>query len=278
MKIVKLSYPVDSSIDYPATSLAIGYFDGVHRGHQVIIQNAIKQAKALGVLSSVMTFDPHPKSVLGSKEHSSFITPLPDKLEIFKKMAIDLVYVVSFNRDFSQVSPSDFVEQLLISLQVKYVTIGFDFSFGFRGIGKAHDLKLLSKSRFRVQVISSVNSQAEKISSTNIRKALQIGNIEKANHYLGRRYSIQGFYHPDRSRFFVNSAAVIPAMGGYLVGVEINEQMIFAKLYIEHEDKEPPFLLPLLDPPFLLPESLEIQFINRIPNAAFQLKESPFVI
>ncbi|MDP4103772.1 MAG: FAD synthetase family protein [Bacillota bacterium] len=278
MKIVRLSYPIEPFSHYPTTSMAIGYFDGVHRGHQVVIQNAIKQAKTLEILSSVMTFDPHPKSVLGSEEHTSFITPLPDKLGIFENMGVDLVYVVSFNQDFSLVSPSDFVERLLASLEVKYVTVGFDFSFGFRGIGKAHDLKLLSKSRFRVQVISSVNSQVEKISSTNIRKALQIGNIEKANYYLGRRFSIHGIYQPDHKHFFMNSASIIPAMGSYIVGVEIKDQMIYGMLYINHEDKVSPYRLELNDPPSFLPECLDIKFIHLNPRAAFQLEENHFVI
>lgn len=278
MKIIRISYPCNSSVNYPATSLAIGYFDGVHKGHQVIIQNAIKQAKTLGVLSSVMTFDPHPKSVLGSREHMSFITPLPDKLQIFEKMGVDLVYVVSFNKNFSQVSPIDFVEQLLLSLQIRFITVGFDFSFGFLGLGKAHDLKLLAKSRFQVQVITSINSHVEKISSTNIRKALQMGNIEKANYYLGRRYSIKGFFHSDQKHFFVNSPSIIPSIGAYSVELKINDQSIYGTLYINHKDKKTPFPLQLNDLPSPLPECLEIQFINLIPNAAFQLKENPIVI
>lgn len=278
MKTIRISYPINSSTDYPATSLAIGYFDGVHRGHQVVIQNAIKQAKTLGILSSVMTFDPHPKSVLGSSEHTSFITPLHDKLKMFEKMGVDLVYVVSFNRDFSQVSPIDFVERLLVSLQIKYITVGFDFSFGFRGLGKAHDLKLLSKSRFQVQVITSVNSQLEKISSTNIRKALQLGNIEKANYYLGRRYSIQGLFHSKHKHFFVTSPSIIPALGGYLVEVKIHDQWIYGTLYINHEDIKLPFPLYLIDPPTSLPECIEIQFISKASNDVSQLEENPVVI
>lgn len=277
MKILRLSYPIESVTDYPSSSLAIGYFDGVHQGHHVVIQNAMKQAKTLGVLSSVMTFDPHPKSVLGSKEHTSFITPLPDKLQIFEKMGIDLVYVVSFNKDFSQISPSDFVEQLLIPLQIRYITVGFDFSFGFRGLGKAHDLKLLAKNRYQVQVITSVNSQLEKISSTNIRKALQMGNVEKANYYLGRRYSIEGLYHSEHKHFFITSPSIIPPIGAYSVEVKASDQRIYGTLYISHNDKKLPFSLQLIHPITPSTEYLQVQFIRLIPNTALQLDQRTVV-
>lgn len=278
LKIISLSYPIDNLSDYSDTSIAIGYFDGVHRGHQVVIQNAIKQAKTLGIQSSVMTFDPHPKSVLGSIEHESFISPLPEKLSIFEEMGVDLVYVVSFNKVFSSVSPGDFIEQLLIPLKIKYVTVGFDFSFGYRGLGKAHDLKILSNNRFQVKVITSINSQAEKISSTNIRKALQIGNIDKANYYLGRKYSIQGLYHMSSKQFFSTSPSIIPYFGKYLIEVIIDNQTICGTLWINHKNKNSPYTLRLMKTPATVPKYLKVQLIGLYPKEAFQTEENHIII
>jgi riboflavin kinase/FMN adenylyltransferase len=277
MRVIRLSYPIDITVHYPPVSLAVGFFDGVHRGHQVVIRDAIKKSERLGVHSGVMTFDPHPKSVLGSKEHVSSLTPISEKLQIFEDMGIDLVYVVAFNECFSKVSPSDFVEHLLIPLQIKNITVGFDFSFGKYGHGKAHDLKRMAKNRFQVKVIPSVNSNSEKISSTNIRKALEAGNIQKVNEYLGRKYTIQGCLHENPEHFYVTSASVIPSIGEYLVIVKIKDHWISGTLTINHYDKNLPYPLHFNQPPVTFPETLKIELI-RLPSKESKLVENPIII
>ncbi|RKJ36547.1 bifunctional riboflavin kinase/FAD synthetase, partial [Butyricicoccus sp. 1XD8-22] len=138
MNVIHLKYPhqlkeVDTSTSY---SLALGFFDGVHRGHQAVIKNAIDKSKELNAKSAVMTFDPHPSIVLGGrKEKVFYITPLQQKINILKEIGVDTVFVVQFTSDFAKLSPEDFINYFIRDLNVVHVTAGFDFTFGSFGKG-----------------------------------------------------------------------------------------------------------------------------------------------
>lgn len=195
MQVVHLKYPyqlehIDPTSSY---SLAVGFFDGVHKGHQAVIGHAIEQAKALNVKSAVMTFDPHPSIVLGKGHEKIFyITPLALKLEILEEMGVDTAFVVQFTSDFAKLSPEDFVEHFIRNLNVKHVTAGFDYSFGAYGKGDMHLMKELSNGDFGVTVIDKQIDGEEKISSTRIRECLVDGDMETARMLLGRPYTVPG--------------------------------------------------------------------------------------
>ncbi len=198
-------------------SLAIGFFDGVHRGHQAVIQSAIDTAKEKNLKSAVMTFDPHPSIVLGGRNEKVFyITPLQQKLDTLRKLNVDTVFVVHFTSDFAKLSPEAFVQHFIRDLHVLHVTAGFDFSFGAFGKGNMALMQELSGEDFGVTVVEKYADGAEKISSTRIRKALKEGNMEEVRMLLGRAFEVPGIVvHGDkRGRTLGFPTANVQSMDG----------------------------------------------------------------
>ncbi|GAB6932216.1 bifunctional riboflavin kinase/FAD synthetase [Calditerricola satsumensis] len=171
---------------------AIGYFDGVHLGHQAVVRKAIARARELGVAASVITFHPHPREVLGRSGYARYITPLADKLALLAELGVQEAYVIRFDRDFAAVEPEAFVERYLVPLKVRGVAVGFDFTFGHRGRGTADALVRLAAGRFPVDVVAPVTAEGEKVSSTAIRARLLEGRVDEAARLLGRPYAITG--------------------------------------------------------------------------------------
>jgi riboflavin kinase/FMN adenylyltransferase len=133
MKIIYLNYPnhLTAEETIGPLSMALGFFDGVHKGHQRVIGEAITHAKEKKVQSAVMTFDPHPSLVLGGrKEEVFYITPLQQKMEILKEMGVDVCFIVRFTSEFAQLTPEQFIRHFIKDLNVVHVAAGFDFSFG----------------------------------------------------------------------------------------------------------------------------------------------------
>lgn len=239
MNIVHLKYPYQLNNIDPSTSysLAVGFFDGVHRGHQAVINSAIEKARELNVKSAVMTFDPHPSIVLGKRNEKIFyITPLQQKLEIFKELGVDTTFVVQFTSDFAKLSPEDFVQYFIRDFNVKHVTAGFDYSFGAFGKGDMELMKELSRGDFGVTVIDKQMENEEKISSTRIRKKLQEGDMEEVHYLLGRPYKVPGIVvqGDKRGRTIGFPTANIQAMDGCFIpaiGVYAVKILVQNKLY-----------------------------------------------
>ena len=200
MDVIQLKYPHQLVKNGGPYSLAVGFFDGVHLGHQQVIKTAIKHAEEKGVKSAVMTFDPHPSIVLGGRNEKVFyITPLEQKVEKLSELGVDTVFVVNFTSDFAKLSPQDFVQFFIKDLHVVHVTAGFDFSFGAFGKGNMELMQQLGGSNFDVTVVDKFEQDADKVSSTRIRKALQDGDMELAHHLLGRPFEVPGIVvHGDK--------------------------------------------------------------------------------
>lgn len=196
MEIISLQYPIDQvHIAQQAVpkALAIGHFDGVHRGHQNVIRRAVDSAKANGLQSAVMTFHPHPKEVLGqSGQYAVSLTPLEDKIERFRRLGVNVVYIVTFNLTFAGVSPEAFVNEVLRPLRVKKAVVGFDFTFGAKGAGKPETLWALGEPDIEVDIVDPYMQNGEKVSSTLIREALQDGRPDAAEQLLGEPYQVRG--------------------------------------------------------------------------------------
>jgi riboflavin kinase / FMN adenylyltransferase len=181
---------IDSDEKY---SLAIGFFDGLHKGHQTVIKKAIDKAKELSIRSAVMTFNPHPSHVLGGGENKiGYITPFEEKKRLLESMGVDAVFVVKFDMQLASLKPSEFVDLFIKSLGVKHVTAGFDYSFGSKGAGTMEDMKKLSAGVYETTIVGKVTDNADKISSTRIRKLLSEGNVEEASLLLGRNFRTIG--------------------------------------------------------------------------------------
>src|SRR5690606_965027 len=159
--------------EYPELAIALGFFDGVHIGHQKVISTATSIAKENNWKSAVMTFDPHPSVVLGKgKKPVQYITPLEDKIKFINTLGVDYL----------------FVDQYLINLNVKHVIAGFDYSYGKFGKGNMELLPKHSKGNFDVTTISKLEKNNEKISSTAIRQLINNGDMQGARKLLGRYY------------------------------------------------------------------------------------------
>jgi riboflavin kinase/FMN adenylyltransferase len=192
LEVLRLHYPLPSDFTGNECVLAMGYFDGVHLGHRRVIQKAIDKAHELGIQSAVMTFDPHPREILGKSGYTRYLTPLDEKLSQFEKMGVDLAYIVHFDISFSSIYPEDFIDEFLVRLQPRHVVVGFDYTFGHKGLGTAITLQQFANGRYGVEVVSPINRFGEKVSSTLIREYLYNGQIHEANHFLGRPYRLKG--------------------------------------------------------------------------------------
>ncbi|WP_239616965.1 bifunctional riboflavin kinase/FAD synthetase [Cohnella mopanensis] len=213
-------------------SLAIGFFDGVHLGHQEVVRQAVALAREQGLVPAVMTFDPHPRAVLGQgSEYQTVLTPLSDKLSLLSELGVEAAYIIKFDRAFSEVTAERFVQTLINPLGVKATTVGFDFAFGYRGEGKAETLSLYGNGEIQVQVVSPVFLEGDKVSSTRIRDRLAEGECQEATHLLGRPYVIKGeVVHGDaRGRLLGFPTAnlsseqsyVIPRSGVYAIHIDV---------------------------------------------------------
>lgn len=237
MKVYHFSYPIHLQ-SLPNSSIAIGNFDGIHKGHQMVIQEAMQVASRSKLASGVMTFHPHPKEVLGDSSSFSYITPLPDKLAILENMGLDLAYIVQFTPELSQLSPEQFIEHFIARLNVKHVVTGFDFRFGRQGKGNVDTLYKWSRESgdFLFNYISKVELNDEKISSTRVRRLLDEGDVTQVRQLLGRPYRITGrvvageergrtIGFPTANLSLVNHY-VIPKLGVYAISADVEGQKI----------------------------------------------------
>ncbi|RBP06772.1 bifunctional riboflavin kinase/FAD synthetase [Rossellomorea aquimaris] len=194
MKVITVHHPHSiSKNDFPSLVLALGYFDGVHRGHQRVIKAAVEKAKELKACSAVMTFDPHPSVVLGHKhKHIHYITPLEEKKEIIEELGVDYLFIVRFTSEFASLIPQDFVDQYIIGLNVLHVVAGFDYSYGRLGKGTMETLPFHSRDMFTSTTISKLTDDDSKVSSTFIRECLKEGGVKKVRELLGRPFKMKG--------------------------------------------------------------------------------------
>ncbi len=174
---------------YSPSFLTIGNYDGIHLGHQAILKKLISESKSNNILSSVMTFEPHPREFFSPKLAPKRIISLREKLEYFDELKIDQVFIVNFNDEFSRKSYLDFIEILKKNIQAKKIIIGNDFRFGKQREGNID--KLIDNS-IDVCVMNKIEYKGERVSSTIIRDSLAAGDLKRAAMLLGRSYSISG--------------------------------------------------------------------------------------
>ena len=181
------------SPDTQPVALTIGNFDGVHLGHQALLNELKTAAQTRGLRTAVVIFEPHPREFFTPLQAPARLSSLREKLELFAELGIDRVHVCRFNARFAQMSATDFVHILHEKLSAKYVLIGDDFHFGS---GRSGDFALLEKISaqhdFTAQAVHSVMHDGVRISSTVVRASLAAGQLRTAQHYLGRHYSISG--------------------------------------------------------------------------------------
>ena len=183
------------------TTVTIGVFDGVHRGHVALLRRVIERAAANGSAAGVVTFHPHPQHVLRPDIPLSYLTSLEDRLSLLTEAGLDIVAPITFTSELSQTDAGDFVRVLVEELQLTELVTGPDFALGRQRGGDIATLRALGEELgFRLTVIDMVRDGGpsgepdgdHKISSSDIRAGLAAGDIERVNELLGRRFSLHG--------------------------------------------------------------------------------------
>ncbi|WP_061960423.1 bifunctional riboflavin kinase/FAD synthetase [Demequina flava] len=190
-----------SLADIPADSgpaaVTIGNFDGVHRGHQAVLERMVADARERGQIAVAMTFDPHPKAVHDPAHPPELITGLEDKLDRLRQTGLDAVLVVNYTLEFAQQTPQEFVRRWLVEgLNAKTVVVGQDTRFGRGNAGDVGTMRALGSTLgFETDVISdacAVTEAGRRWSSTWVRDLLESGDLEEAAKILGRPHRVRG--------------------------------------------------------------------------------------
>ncbi|UOQ85621.1 bifunctional riboflavin kinase/FAD synthetase [Gracilibacillus salinarum] len=239
MEVTSLYYPHSLQTNQlPAAVAAIGFFDGVHKGHQKVINKAKQIAEDQHKHAAVITFDPHPSVVLQQKkEQVKYITPIEDKIKRMDTLGVDNLYIIRFDQQLAQLSPQAFIEHFISGLNISHLVAGFDFTFGHKGAGNMDNIHSFTANELDVTKVSRFDHQEDKISSTRIREALQLGEMEKAEVLLGRPYALTGeVVHGDKrgrtigfptANLKIADNYFLPKIGVYAVEVKINESFYY---------------------------------------------------
>jgi riboflavin kinase / FMN adenylyltransferase len=179
---------------WPEAALAVGNFDGVHRGHQALVALAVRDARAAGGTSVVLTFDPHPSRVLSPDRAPASLMTLEQKAEILSGLGVDRLAVLPFTVELSRCEPEEFARKVLQrALGARVVVVGSSFRFGRDRAGDLATLRRLGDELgFRVHGLRPVIARGGPISSTRIREALSRGAVDAARDFLGRRFVVDG--------------------------------------------------------------------------------------
>ncbi len=195
MEIVTLHHPYkEQDIPKGDVVLVLGFFDGLHRGHQQVIATGKKEANEKKIPLALMTFNQHPSIVFKkpNEEITQYLTNLETKKRLLENLGVDILYVVDFTSSFAKLPPQEFVDEYVVGLHAKTVVSGFDYTYGPKEIADVKHLPLYGKGCFDVKTVDCFDEKGEKVSSTRIRKALDEGQIAEVTHLLGRPYEISG--------------------------------------------------------------------------------------
>lgn len=175
--------------------VTIGVFDGIHRGHQVLIQNLVDEAHAIDQLAVVLTFHPHPDVILDDVDSRYYLTTPELRAQLLGDMGVDVVVTHPFNDTVREMRAETFVDNLLTALNMSSLRVGADFALGYQREGNVEYLTELGQQKgyeLRPIDLVSVNDGDDIISSSLIRSLLQAGDVKKANKLLGRPYTVEG--------------------------------------------------------------------------------------
>ncbi len=168
----------------------IGYFDGIHIGHQQLIQTVVENAKTFGGAAALITFDPDPWAIIKGISQLEHLTSMKQRKQFAAQLGVEYWIILDFTEEMAALSVEQFHEKILYPLPLATLVCGYDFHYAHFGKGNARTLK--TQNHFQVQVIEQVQNEAQKISSTRIEQCIKDGNIEKANELLSRPYTMEG--------------------------------------------------------------------------------------
>ena len=191
----------------------VGSYDGVHRGHKILLDEVISRARECGGESVVLTFEPHPRITLGQAEGLYLLTSFDEKRALLEQLGVDYMVIIPFDKRFSQLSHEEFVNDYLVGrLNIKELVVGYNHRFGCNNEG---DYNYLSQHRsLQVVEVPQYRFEGEKVSSTVIRKVLDTGNTSAAAQLLGHPYIIIGIAD-EKGQIEVDEHKLLPSNGRY---------------------------------------------------------------
>ena len=242
---VKLHYDLEN-FDAKNPVITIGTFDGVHLGHQKVIARLKEIAKKYDGETVIFTFSKHPRLIVNPNEKNlRLLTTLKEKIELFENYGIDHVVVYPFDKEFAELTYSEFVKNILVEkLRTHCLVVGYDHKFGKNREGDFNDLKeCATKYNFKIEKLDVLSVEDENVSSTKIRAALQKGDVQLANQYFGYNFTLHGTVvkglqvgrkigFPTANIEASDKHKIIPGYGVYAVKIKFNGEFYKGMLNI----------------------------------------------
>ena len=225
---MKVTRGLKNAVSSHPSILTLGTFDGIHQGHRTIISKLTSESKKYDLKSIILTFFPHPRNIVSSKKIKS-INTIDEKIQIFSELDLDELIIQNFNKSFSEMGAEEFIKLLVNNLNLKKIIVGYNHRFGKNRSADINVLKDFSlKYDFEVIEIKAFEFEKIKISSTKIRSAINDGNIDVCNNYLGYNFNINGIVvkgksigksigFPTANINIAEEYKIIPKNGVYLV-------------------------------------------------------------
>ena len=227
------------------TFVTIGTFDGVHIGHQKVIKKLIKSAKNNNATALLLTFFPHPRMVLQKDVDIKLINTIEERTKLLENLGLEILVIHEFSKEFAKLSALEFVRSVLVNtLNISRLVIGYDHHFGKNREGNFEQLQEYGHTySFKVRKISQKEISDITVSSTKIRKAIEKGEIKKANSYLGYNFMLTGIVvegknlgekigFPTANLHIAETYKLIPKTGAYIVKSKIQNKVIFGMMNI----------------------------------------------
>ena len=234
------NFPADE-----ASIVTIGTFDGVHLGHQQILKQLIDTSRKSKLKSVLLTFFPHPRMVLQPDISMRLIQTIQEREKALQKTGLDYLVIHPFSTEFSRLSADDYVKQILVEqLNVRKVVVGYDHRFGRNRTASLEDMYHYADiHEFEVIEINAEKIESTAVSSTKIRQAIDEGNIELANTYLGHSFTIEGMVingdkrgrelsYPTANIDLQNPHKIVPKQGVYLVKSKLKGRVVYGMMNI----------------------------------------------
>jgi len=280
---MKIINDLENNFNLEKSAVTIGTFDGLHTGHEEIIQMLKTKAGEQKLSSVVVTFFPHPRTVVNHGYDLKLLTPLEEKKKLFEDLGIDYLYIIAFTKEFSRKTYKDFFDDVLLaSVNTKYLVIGYDHKFGKGRDGNINNLKEYTKqNNIGMTIVGPKEIDNTTVSSTKIRNALLSGDVETANKMLGRFYQLSGVVvkgakrgrtlgFPTANLGVRDDNKLIPKNGVYFVRVTLNNLQLYGVANIGlrptfNNAREPITEVHILDfDNKIYGEKILIEFIERI--------------
>ena len=237
MEIIEIHHPyAPDEIPSDHVVLALGFFDGVHRAHQKVINRGREEANKRGLKLAAMTFNHHPSIVFQkiNPHEMRYLTTLEQKIEHMEALGVDYLYVVEFTSHFASLKPQAFVDQYMVGLNAEVVVAGFDYTYGPKDLATMAALPEYCQDRFEIIAVEKQMESELKIGSTEIRQFMALGDMENAARYLGYVYELSGIVvHGDKrgrllgfptANIKVSYMSRLPRKGVYAVKIRVADK------------------------------------------------------